>query len=65
MYAWQFAKMQYVAELNGWTKFASIQDQYNLVQRGEEQEMFFWPTRGSAAVRGAPLPQASSHGRGA
>ncbi|MGW3981919.1 aldo/keto reductase [Streptomyces mirabilis] len=40
MYAWQFAKMQYVAELNGWTKFVSMQDQYNLVQRGEEQEMF-------------------------
>ncbi|MFD6339626.1 aldo/keto reductase [Streptomyces sp. NPDC060131] len=40
MYAWQFAKMQHAAERNGWTKFVSMQDQYNLVQRGEEQEMF-------------------------
>jgi aryl-alcohol dehydrogenase-like predicted oxidoreductase len=24
MYAWQFAKMQHAAELNGWTTFASI-----------------------------------------
>jgi aryl-alcohol dehydrogenase-like predicted oxidoreductase len=40
MFAWQFAKLQHVAELHGWTKFISMQDQYNLVQRGEEQEMF-------------------------
>jgi aryl-alcohol dehydrogenase (NADP+) len=39
MYAWQFAKMQSVAELNGWTKFASMQPQYNLVYREEEREM--------------------------
>jgi 1-deoxyxylulose-5-phosphate synthase len=40
MFAWQFAKMQHVADLHGWTTFISMQDQYNLVQRGEEQEMF-------------------------
>lgn len=40
MFAWQFAKLQHAAERNGWTKFVSMQDQYNLVQRGEEQEMF-------------------------
>jgi len=40
MWAWQFAKMQHAAELNGWTKFVSMQDQYNLVQREEEREMF-------------------------
>jgi aryl-alcohol dehydrogenase-like predicted oxidoreductase len=40
MFAWQFAKMQYVAELHGLTRFVSMQDQYSLVQRGEEQEMF-------------------------
>src|SRR3954447_4682690 len=40
MWAWQFAKMQYVAELHGWTKFVSMQDLYNLMQREEEREMF-------------------------
>src|SRR5215211_4409861 len=40
MWAWQFSKMQYVAELHGWTKFVSMQDQYNLMQREEEREMF-------------------------
>ena len=40
MWAWQFSKMQYTAELHGWTKFISMQDQYNLVAREEEREMF-------------------------
>ena len=40
MWAWQFSKMQYVASLNGWTRFISMQHQYNLVQREEEREMF-------------------------
>jgi 1-deoxyxylulose-5-phosphate synthase len=40
MWAWQFAKMQSVADANGWTKFVSMQDQYSLIQREEEREMF-------------------------
>ena len=40
MWAWRFAKMQHAADKNGWTKFVSMQDQYNLVQREEEREMF-------------------------
>ncbi|CAF3335938.1 unnamed protein product [Rotaria sp. Silwood1] len=39
MYAWQFAKAQYIAEKNGWTKFISMQNHYNLVYREEEREM--------------------------
>jgi aryl-alcohol dehydrogenase (NADP+) len=39
MYAWQFAKAQQVADANGWTKFATMQDHYNLVYREEEREM--------------------------
>jgi aryl-alcohol dehydrogenase-like predicted oxidoreductase len=39
MYAWQFAKMQYTADLNGWTRFVSMQNHYNLVYREEEREM--------------------------
>ena len=40
MWAWQFATMQYTADLHGWTRFVSMQDQYNLLQREEEREMF-------------------------
>jgi aryl-alcohol dehydrogenase (NADP+) len=39
MYAWQFAKMQHAAERNGWTRFVSMQDHYNLIYREEEREM--------------------------
>lgn len=39
MYAWQFSKALYVAELHGWTRFVSMQNHYNLVYREEEREM--------------------------
>jgi aryl-alcohol dehydrogenase-like predicted oxidoreductase len=39
MYAWQFAKAQHVAAVNGWTPFVSMQDHYNLLYREEEREM--------------------------
>jgi len=39
MYAWQFAKAQHIADANGWTRFASMQNHYNLVYREEEREM--------------------------
>jgi len=39
MQAWRFAKMQHVAEHNGWTRFISMQPQYNLLYREEEREM--------------------------
>lgn len=39
MYAWQFAKMNHVAERYGWTRFVSMQNHYNLVYREEEREM--------------------------
>lgn len=39
MFAWQFAKAQHIAESNGWTKFISMQNHYNLVYREEEREM--------------------------
>jgi 1-deoxyxylulose-5-phosphate synthase len=40
MWAWQFSKLQYTAELHGWTKFTSMQNQYSLMQREDEREMF-------------------------
>ena len=39
MFAWQFAKSLHVSEKNGWTKFISMQNHYNLVYREEEREM--------------------------
>jgi 1-deoxyxylulose-5-phosphate synthase len=39
MFAWQFAKAQHTAEQAGWTRFASMQNHYNLVYREEEREM--------------------------
>jgi aryl-alcohol dehydrogenase-like predicted oxidoreductase len=39
MHAWQFAKAQRVALLNGWTPFVSMQNHYNLLYREEEREM--------------------------
>ena len=39
MYAWQFARMNHAADLDGFTRFVSMQPQYNLVYREEEREM--------------------------
>jgi aryl-alcohol dehydrogenase (NADP+) len=39
MFAWQFARALYVADLHGWTRFVSMQNHYNLVYREEEREM--------------------------
>jgi aryl-alcohol dehydrogenase-like predicted oxidoreductase len=39
MYAWQFTKALYLADLHGWTRFVSMQNHYNLLYREEEREM--------------------------
>lgn len=39
MHAWEFAKALKLQELNGWAKFVSMQDHYNLLAREEEREM--------------------------
>jgi len=39
MFAWQFAKALATSDLNGWTRFVSMQDHYNLLYREEEREM--------------------------
>jgi 1-deoxyxylulose-5-phosphate synthase len=39
MYAWQFTKALYLADLKGWTRFVSMQNYYNLLYREEEREM--------------------------
>ena len=39
MFAWQFTKALYLADLKGWTRFVSMQNHYNLLYREEEREM--------------------------
>jgi len=39
MYAWQFAKMLYVADQFHLTRFVSMQNHYNLIYREEEREV--------------------------
>jgi aryl-alcohol dehydrogenase-like predicted oxidoreductase len=39
MWAWQFAKLQHAAVVNGWTGFSAMQDQYSVLKREEEREM--------------------------
>ncbi len=39
MWAWQFARAQQVAKKNGWSRFVSMQNHYNLAYREEEREM--------------------------
>src|SRR3954447_12373697 len=39
MWAWEFSKLLYTADAHGWTRFVSMQDHYNLLNREEEREM--------------------------
>jgi 1-deoxyxylulose-5-phosphate synthase len=39
MWAWQFCKALHVSDLHGWTRFITMQDHYNLLNREEEREM--------------------------
>src|SRR6516164_4176533 len=39
MYAWRFARMLGLAEHNGWPRFVTMQNHYNLIYREEEREM--------------------------
>jgi aryl-alcohol dehydrogenase-like predicted oxidoreductase len=56
MYAWQFAQALYVADLNGWTRFVSMQNYYNLLYREEEREMFpLCGDQGVGAIPWSPL----------
>jgi len=56
MYAWQFSKAQYTARLNGWTRFVSMQNHYNLLYREEEREMLpLCEDQGVGALPWSPL----------
>jgi aryl-alcohol dehydrogenase-like predicted oxidoreductase len=56
MFAWQFAKAQYTADLHGWTRFVSMQNHYNLIYREEEREMIpFCQDQGVGMIPFSPL----------
>jgi aryl-alcohol dehydrogenase-like predicted oxidoreductase len=56
MWTWQFAQAQYLADRNGWTRFVSMQDQYNLIMREEEREMLpFCLDQGVGVLPWSPL----------
>ena len=40
MFAWQFSQALYTADAHGWTRFVTMQDHYNLINREEEREMY-------------------------
>ncbi|MFU0841896.1 MAG: hypothetical protein ACFWTZ_04725 [Burkholderia sp.] len=56
IFAWQLERMQNIAEQHGWTKFVSLQPQYNLIYREEEREILpLCADRGMAVVPWSPL----------
>ena len=56
MYAWQFSKALHTAKDNGWTRFVSMQNHYNLLNREEEREMLpLCAAEGIAVLPWSPL----------
>ncbi len=56
MFAWEFERLNNIAESHGWTKFVSMQNQYNLIYREEEREMMpLCQDRKIAVVPWSPL----------
>ena len=56
MYAWQFSKALYTADRDGCTRFVSMQDHYNLLNREEEREMLpLCADQGIAVIPWSPL----------
>ncbi|KAL6414036.1 putative aryl-alcohol dehydrogenase protein [Ilyonectria robusta] len=56
MWTWEFAQLQHIAELKGWTKFISMQNFYNLVYREEEREMIpFCKATGVGIIPWSPM----------
>ncbi|MGJ6981343.1 aldo/keto reductase [Aestuariimicrobium soli] len=56
MWAWQFHEAMHVAETNGWERFISMQNHYNLLYREEEREMMpLLRAKGVASTPYSPL----------
>jgi 1-deoxyxylulose-5-phosphate synthase len=64
MAAWQFAKAQQIVRENGWTRFVSMQNHYNLAYREEEREMIpLCRDQGVAVVPWSPLARGFLSGK--
>ncbi|KAI5121968.1 hypothetical protein M0805_002038 [Coniferiporia weirii] len=60
MRAWQFAELNHVAEINGWTQFISMQSEYSLLYREDEREMFpYCNAHGIGLIPWGPLQAGS------
>jgi len=56
MYAWQFQRLLSLSEQNGWARFVSMQNHYNLIYREEEREMLpLCEDQGVAVIPWSPL----------
>jgi aryl-alcohol dehydrogenase-like predicted oxidoreductase len=56
MYAWEFMRALMIADRRGWSRFATMQNHYNLVYREEEREMIpLCETEGVAVIPWSPL----------
>jgi len=65
MYAWQFSKALYLAGGRGWTRFATMQNHYNLLYREEEREMLpLCADQGIGVIPWSPRPADQGLGRG-
>ena len=64
MFAWQLMKMLSVSERNGWARFISMQNHYNLVYREEEREMIpLWVEDGIGVIPWSPLARGLLSGK--
>jgi aryl-alcohol dehydrogenase-like predicted oxidoreductase len=65
MYAWQFSKMLAISRENGWARFASMQNFYNLIYREEEREMMpLCESEGVAVIPWSPIARGYLAGSG-
>jgi 1-deoxyxylulose-5-phosphate synthase len=56
LYAWQLAKALFTADLHGWARFISLQNQYNVIYREDEREMIpFCLDQGIGIIPWSPL----------
>jgi aryl-alcohol dehydrogenase-like predicted oxidoreductase len=55
-YAWEFARALSISDQNGWARFATMQNHYNLVYREEEREMLpLCQSEGIGVIPWSPL----------
>lgn len=56
MFAWQFSQALYKADSSGWSRFVSMQNHYNLINREEEREMLpLCASEGIGVIPWSPL----------